>query len=46
VAIRETEKLSGAFADPEAVAAVSSDLETWSRLVFEALDSAERAVPG
>ncbi len=45
-AIRETEKLSGAFADPEAVAAVSSDLETWSRLVFEALDSAERAVPG
>lgn len=46
VAIRETEKLSGAFAEPEAVAAVSGDLETWSRLVFEALDSAERAVPG
>ena len=46
VAIRETEKLSGAFADPEAVAAVTGDLETWSRLVFEALDSAERAVPG
>lgn len=45
VAIRETEKLSGAFADPEAVAAVSGDLETWSRLVFEALDAAERAVP-
>ena len=46
VAIRETEKLSGAFADPEEVAAVSDDLETWSRLVFEALDLAERAVPG
>jgi predicted NUDIX family phosphoesterase len=46
VAIRETEKLSGAFADPEEVASVTSDLETWSRLVFEALDSAERAVPG
>jgi predicted NUDIX family phosphoesterase len=46
VAIRETEKLSGAFADPAAVAAVAGDLETWSRLVFEALDSAERAVPG
>jgi len=46
VGIRETEKLSGAFADPEAVAAVSGDLETWSRLVFEALESAGRAVPG
>jgi predicted NUDIX family phosphoesterase len=46
VAIRETEKLSGAFADPAEVAAVSDDLETWSRLVFEALDSVERAVPG
>jgi predicted NUDIX family phosphoesterase len=46
VGIRETEKLSGAFADPEAVAAVSDDLETWSRLVFEALDTPERAVPG
>ena len=46
VAIRETEKLSGAFADPAEVAAVADDLETWSRLVFEALDGAERAVPG
>jgi predicted NUDIX family phosphoesterase len=46
VAIRETEKLSGAFADPAAVAAVRDDLETWSRLVFEALESAERAIPG
>ncbi|MEA2547207.1 MAG: hypothetical protein QOI09_2480 [Chloroflexota bacterium] len=46
VAIRETEKLSGAFADPAEVAAVSDDLETWSRLIFEALDSVERAVPG
>ncbi len=46
VAIRETEKLSGAFAEPVDVAAVADDLETWSRLIFEALDSAERAVPG
>ena len=46
VAIRETEKLSGGFADPAAVAAVSGDLETWSRLVFETLDSVERAVSG
>ncbi len=46
VAIRETEKLAGAFADPEEVAVVADDLETWSRLIFEALDTAERAVPG
>jgi predicted NUDIX family phosphoesterase len=46
VAIRETEKLSGAFADPEAVAAVAGDLETWSRLFFETLESADRAIPG
>jgi predicted NUDIX family phosphoesterase len=38
VAIRETEKLSGAFADPAEVAAVADRLETWSRLVFEALE--------
>jgi len=46
VAIRETEKLTGAFAEPAEVAAVTGGLETWSRLVFEALDAAERAVPG
>ena len=38
VAIRETDKLSGAFATPVEVAAVADDLETWSRLVFEFLE--------
>jgi len=38
VEIRETEKLSGAFATPEEVAAVADDLETWSRLVFDFLE--------
>jgi predicted NUDIX family phosphoesterase len=37
VSIRETDKLSGAFATAAEVAAVASDLETWSRLVFDAL---------
>ncbi len=37
VAIRETDKLEGAFADTLEVAAVREDLETWSRLVFDAL---------
>jgi predicted NUDIX family phosphoesterase len=37
VVIRETDKLSGAFATPAEVAAVAPDLETWSRLVFDAL---------
>ena len=37
VAIRETDKLSGSFVDAPAVAAVADRLETWSRLVFEAL---------
>jgi predicted NUDIX family phosphoesterase len=37
VTIRETEKLTGAFARAEEVAAVRDDLETWSRLVFDAL---------
>ena len=46
VAIREIEKLSGAFVEPEAVAAVSRDLESWSRLVFEAFDTAKQAVAG
>ena len=40
VAVRERDKLSGAFATPGEVAAVSEDLETWSRLVFEALEAA------
>jgi predicted NUDIX family phosphoesterase len=37
VAVRETDKLEGAFAEPAAVAAVRDDLETWSRIVFDAL---------
>ena len=37
VAIRETEKLEGAFATTEEVAAVRDGLETWSRLVFDTL---------
>jgi predicted NUDIX family phosphoesterase len=38
VAIRETEKLSGAFASPVEVRAVRDRLETWSRLVFDFLE--------
>lgn len=37
VSIRETDKLTGAFATHADVAAVAPDLETWSRLVFDAL---------
>jgi predicted NUDIX family phosphoesterase len=40
VAVRETDKLEGTFVDPAAVAAVADDLETWSRIVFDALESA------
>ena len=39
VAVRETEKLSGAFVQPDVVAAGIDHLETWSRIVFEALES-------
>ncbi|MDQ6794074.1 MAG: NUDIX domain-containing protein [Chloroflexota bacterium] len=42
VAIRETDKLTGQFAEPGEVAAVAPDLETWSRLVFEHLEGAVR----
>jgi len=45
VAIREVDKLSGAFADPSDVAAVSDDLETWSRLVFDFLEAVAPAAP-
>ncbi|MEX1173625.1 MAG: NUDIX domain-containing protein [Chloroflexota bacterium] len=41
VAVRERDKLSGAFADPVEVAAVVDGMESWSRLVFEALDRPE-----
>ena len=40
VAIRETHKLEGAFAEPDEVAAVVDRMETWSRLVFEHLEAA------
>ena len=37
VAIRETHKLTGSFADTATVAAVRDRMETWSQLVFDAL---------
>ena len=45
VQVRETDKLSGAFATPAEVAAGLDRLETWSRIVFEALETAS-ATPG
>lgn len=43
VAIRETDKLSGAFAVPDAVRAVADRLETWSRLAFDFLEASDGA---
>jgi predicted NUDIX family phosphoesterase len=43
VGIRETDKLEGAFARVDAVAAVRDSLETWSALVFDHLEAAARA---
>jgi predicted NUDIX family phosphoesterase len=40
VRVRETDKLSGAFASPAEVAAGVDHLETWSRIAFEALETA------
>ncbi len=40
VDVRERDKLRGSFASAEDVAAVADDLETWSRLVFEAMEAA------
>jgi predicted NUDIX family phosphoesterase len=42
LAIRETAKLSGAFASAGDVRAVADRLETWSQLVFERLDDPDR----
>ena len=42
VEIRETDKLSGSFATTDEVAAVRDAMETWSRLVFDALTDARR----
>jgi predicted NUDIX family phosphoesterase len=39
VQVRETHKLSGAFASPAEVAAGIDQLETWSRIVFDALEA-------
>lgn len=39
VRVRETDKLDGAFVEPAEVRAVADRLETWSALVFEALQS-------
>jgi predicted NUDIX family phosphoesterase len=39
VAVRETDKLTGAFEDRAAVRAVVEDLESWSRIAFEHLDA-------
>ena len=38
VAIRETDKLAGSFAEPAEVAAVVDRMETWSALVFAHLE--------
>jgi predicted NUDIX family phosphoesterase len=38
VRIRETDKLAGAFAGPEAVAEVVDRMESWSALIFEHLE--------
>jgi predicted NUDIX family phosphoesterase len=40
VGIRETDKLSGEFVPPAAVAAVADRLETWSSLVYGFLEDA------
>ena len=40
VAVREHDKLTGAFATSAEVAAAADDLETWSRLVFETREAA------
>jgi predicted NUDIX family phosphoesterase len=42
VAIRETDKLTGRFVAPAAVAEVQAELESWSHLVFERLEGAVR----
>jgi predicted NUDIX family phosphoesterase len=40
VSIRETDKLTGSFAEPDEVAAVKDRLETWSALVFDFFEGA------
>jgi predicted NUDIX family phosphoesterase len=43
VDVRERDKLQGSFASAQDVAAVADDLETWSRLIFEALEATPAA---
>jgi predicted NUDIX family phosphoesterase len=43
VAVREIDKLTGAFAAPAEVAAGIDQLETWSRIVFDALEASVAA---
>jgi predicted NUDIX family phosphoesterase len=45
VGIRETHKLSGAFATRDEVAAVGDRMETWSHLVFEHLEATGAPAP-
>jgi len=45
VEIRETDKLAGSFATTDEVAAVRDSMETWSRLVFDALTLSGDPVP-
>ena len=40
VAMRETDKLTGRFAEPDVVGAVRDRLETWSAIVFDFLEGA------
>ena len=40
VDVRERDKLRGSFVSAQDVAAVVDDLETWSRLIFEAIEAA------
>jgi predicted NUDIX family phosphoesterase len=46
VVVRETDKLEGSFAAPADVAAVADELETWSRIVFDALETVGLAGDG
>lgn len=43
VAVRETDKLTGRFATAVEVLDVADDMETWSRMVFEAIEAGELA---
>jgi len=43
VTVRETDKLTGAFASADEVAAVADRLETWSQLTFEFFEAREGA---